>query len=428
MSDTVVKVEGLHKKFCQSLKRSLFYGTIDAAKSMFGFPIENVDLRKKEFWALQDINFELKHGETLGLIGQNGSGKTTLLRLINGIFPPDKGKIMMNGRIGALIAVGAGFHPHMTGRENIYLNGTILGMTKTEIRRKLDEIIDFADIGDFIDAPVATYSSGMTVRLGFAIAINCEPDILLIDEILAVGDVKFQRKCLDRLKEIRKNGASIIIVSHNLQNIEAMAEKSVLLNYGQVKYYGLTKEAIPIYELLLLNKTIPNELDFKTHPQQEGKLNIVFQHKDWGTTHEIVIEEIDIINSAGNSVLQIYSDESVSIVIKINAEEEIKNVLLYIRISYTFDKINLYNDKNIVCLGIRRTLDIRKGKSILQFKFDKLQLKTGSYQIAPYFYDWTFTQPYFQACYGYFDVKKEYPTMLNEEHPIFWKDPELIVR
>jgi lipopolysaccharide transport system ATP-binding protein len=233
MSDTLLKVEGLHKKFCQSLKRSLFYGTIDATKSMFGFPIENVDLRKKEFWALQDINFELKRGETLGLIGQNGSGKTTLLRLVNGIFPPDKGKITINGRIGALIAVGAGFHPHMTGRENIWLNGTILGMTKSELKQKFDEIIDFAEIGEFIDAPVATYSSGMTVRLGFAIAIHCKPDILLIDEILAVGDLGFQTKCYNMIGNLKKDGVASILVSHDLHSINAYCNKAILINHGQ---------------------------------------------------------------------------------------------------------------------------------------------------------------------------------------------------
>jgi lipopolysaccharide transport system ATP-binding protein len=232
MSDTVIKVESLHKKFCKSLKRSMLYGTIDAAKSMFGFPIENVDLRKKEFWALQDINFELKRGETLGLIGQNGCGKTTMLRLLNGIFPPDKGKITINGRIGALIAVGAGFHPHMTGRENIYLNGTILGMTKNELKRKFDEIVDFAEIGDFIDAPVATYSSGMTVRLGFAIAINCEPDILLIDEILAVGDLGFQTKCYNMIGALKKSGVASILVSHDLHSINAYCNKAILINNG----------------------------------------------------------------------------------------------------------------------------------------------------------------------------------------------------
>jgi lipopolysaccharide transport system ATP-binding protein len=247
MSETVIKVEGLHKKFCQSLKRSLFYGTIDAAKSMFGFPIENVDLRKKEFWALQDINFELKRGETLGLIGQNGSGKTTLLRLLNGIFPPDKGKITINGRIGALIAVGAGFHPHMTGRENIYLNGTILGMTKSEIKRKFDEIVDFAEIGNFIDSPVATYSSGMTVRLGFAIAIHCEPDILLLDEILAVGDGKFHQKSFSKINKLLTNGTSVVFVSHSMQLIQMICKDAAFMDFGKIIQYGRVEDVVGFY-------------------------------------------------------------------------------------------------------------------------------------------------------------------------------------
>jgi lipopolysaccharide transport system ATP-binding protein len=248
MSNTIIKVEGLHKKFCQSLKRSLFYGTIDATRSMFGFPIENVDLRKKEFWALNDINFELKRGETLGLIGQNGSGKTTLLRLINGIFPPDKGKITIHGRIGALIAVGAGFHPQMTGRENIYLNGTILGMTKNDLRRKISEIIDFAEIGDFIDSPVATYSSGMIVRLGFSIAIHAEIELLLVDEILAVGDLGFMLKCYNKIGELKKNGVTTLYVSHDMQGINNLSNSVLFLHKGQVQYFGNPAEAISLYK------------------------------------------------------------------------------------------------------------------------------------------------------------------------------------
>ena len=203
------------------------------ARSMLGYSIDNVELRKNEFWALQDINFELKRGETLGLIGQNGCGKTTLLRLINGIFPPDKGRIEINGRIGALIAVGAGFHPHMTGRENIYLNGIILGMTKKEIDKKFDEIIDFAEIGDFIDSPVCTYSSGMNVRLGFAIAIHTNPELLLIDEILAVGDMGFTIKCLNKIDKIISNSA-VVFVSHNMQFISRICSEVIVLGKGEV--------------------------------------------------------------------------------------------------------------------------------------------------------------------------------------------------
>ena len=284
MSETVIKVEGLYKKFCQSLKRSLFYGTKDAVKSMFGFPIENVDLRKKEFWALQDINFELKRGETLGLIGQNGSGKTTLLRLINGIFPPDKGKITINGRIGALIAVGAGFHPHMTGRENIWLNGTILGITKAELKRKFDEIVDFAEIGDFIDSPVATYSSGMTVRLGFAIAIHCEPDILLIDEILAVGDINFQKKCFEKMNEIQKNGTSILFVSHSVSNHERICQNGILLKNGQQMFIGTIREVIKQYY---------DEID-------EQNFNKIIPKKNIVGVNNFIIEKVVVYEEGGD--------------------------------------------------------------------------------------------------------------------------------
>jgi len=164
--DVVIAVNHVSKKFCKNLKRSMLYGTYDLVRSMFGLKIESGYLRKEEFWALKNVRFELKRGETLGIIGANGSGKTTLLRLLNGIFPPDKGEIRINGRIGALIAVGAGFHPHMTGRENIYLNGAILGMTRTEIDRKFDAIVEFAGIGDFLDAPISTYRRQETVRGG----------------------------------------------------------------------------------------------------------------------------------------------------------------------------------------------------------------------------------------------------------------------
>lgn len=272
MSDTLIKVENLYKKFCTSLKRSMMYGSYDAMRDMSGISYDAMRLRKREFWALQDINFKLRRGEALGLIGQNGCGKTTLLRLLNGIFPPDKGQITINGRIGALISVGAGFHPHMTGRENIFLNGTILGMTKTEIKRKFDEIVDFAEIGEFLDAPVATYSSGMTVRLGFAIAIHCEPDILLIDEILAVGDYVFHMKCYDKIQQLIAN-CSVILVSHDEMAIRSVCKEVAILKTGKLSQLGPTDDMLIKYRSMVIHEQL--EKNVKTGK----KLNTYFTEK-----------------------------------------------------------------------------------------------------------------------------------------------------
>lgn len=289
MTDVVLNIEGLNKKFCRSLKRSMLYGTVDAMMDMANIHRNPDLLRKKEFWALKDINFELKRGETLGLIGQNGCGKTTLLRLINGIFPPDSGKITIKGRIGALIAVGAGFHPYMSGRENIYLNGTILGMNRLEIKRKFDEIVDFAEIGEFLDAPVATYSSGMTVRLGFAIAIHCDPDILLIDEILAVGDVGYQLKCFNKIGELRQQGVSTLLVSHDLHNMSTYANKILLINKGHQVFLGEVSEGLSIYKK-----------EFEQILHSEGEIEKVnngtnyFEVKDISFSPKLVNNKIEI--------------------------------------------------------------------------------------------------------------------------------------
>ena len=225
--NVVLKVEGVGKKFCRSIKHVLTYGTVDIAKDFLGISPRSHRLRRGEFWALRGLGFELHRGDTLGLIGPNGSGKSTLLRLINGIFMPDCGEIHIRGKVGALIAVGAGFHPLLTGRENIYVNGQILGMSKREIDGKYEEIVAFADIGDFIDAPVKHYSSGMVVRLGFSVAIHCDPDILLVDEVLSVGDYSFQYKCFEKIKEVKRKGTTIVFVSHNMSAIQSVCEKGI---------------------------------------------------------------------------------------------------------------------------------------------------------------------------------------------------------
>lgn len=259
-SDVLIKVDNVSKKFCRDFKKSLWYGLKDTAADIFhpnkGCSANQEEeafslppLRPSEFWANQSISFEVKRGECLGLIGHNGAGKTTLLKMLNGLMKPDTGSIEMRGRIGALIALGAGFNPILTGRENVYVNGSILGLHKREIDDKLDEIIDFAELEDAIDAPVRTYSSGMQVRLGFAVATSIEPQILIIDEVLAVGDVGFRAKCYNRIHEMRKK-AAVIFVSHTMPHISRLCSQTIVMKNGVKIFDGNSTKAIDEYNKL----------------------------------------------------------------------------------------------------------------------------------------------------------------------------------
>ena len=230
--DTLVRVEGVSKRFCRSLKKSLWYGVQDIAGDLgWGNPAR--ELRADEFWALKHISFELRRGECLGLIGHNGAGKTTLLRMLDGLIKPDQGRIEIRGRVGGLIALGAGFNPILTGRENIYVNASVIGVSKREVNKKFDEIVDFSGIHEFIDAPVQSYSSGMSVRLGFAVAaILIQPDVLLLDEVLAVGDIGFIIKCMNAIRQLSKNSA-VIFVSHNMPFISWFCTRVMVLDQGR---------------------------------------------------------------------------------------------------------------------------------------------------------------------------------------------------
>jgi lipopolysaccharide transport system ATP-binding protein len=235
--EVLVKVEGVSKKFAKDLKRSLLYGLSDVATSLFGNNTKQVELRKDEFWSVQDVSFEVRRGECLGLIGHNGAGKSTLLKMLNGLITPDKGRIEMHGRVGALIELGAGFNPILTGRENIFNNAAILGFSKKEILEKFDEIVEFSEIGDYLDMPVQNYSSGMRVRLGFAVAAQMEPDILLVDEVLAVGDMGFVLKCFNQMDKLLQNTA-LILVSHSMPQVSRMATQLMMLEKGKVQFYS----------------------------------------------------------------------------------------------------------------------------------------------------------------------------------------------
>ena len=245
-SDEVLVIENLSKKFCRNLKKGMVYAGKDLISGTFNLNSKSHELRPYEFWALQDINLRLKRGDSVSLIGKNGSGKSTLLRLIAGLYPPDKGELKIRGSVASMIAVGAGFHAYMTGRENIYLNAAILGMEKSYVDKVFDEIVDFAEVENFLDSPVATYSSGMRVRLGFAIASSSRPDLLLLDEILAVGDRQFKVKCYNRIAKLKQDCA-VVFVSHNMSEIQRVTSRSLFLEDGKVLYRGPVETAIEKY-------------------------------------------------------------------------------------------------------------------------------------------------------------------------------------
>jgi lipopolysaccharide transport system ATP-binding protein len=237
MSEILVKVENVSKKFCRSLKNSLWYGMKDLTGELLGRCNGHGDLRKDEFWAVKDVSFELSRGQCLGLIGPNGAGKSTLLKMLNGLIKPDTGRIEMHGRVGALIELGTGFNPLLTGRENIYVNAAVLGIPTIQVDKKLDSIIQFAEIDDFIDMPVQHYSSGMRVRLGFAVAAQLDPDILIIDEVLAVGDVGFRAKCFNVIDRITRD-AAVILVSHSMPVVSRICSDVILMSRAKLAYCG----------------------------------------------------------------------------------------------------------------------------------------------------------------------------------------------
>jgi len=237
-NNTIIKVEGLSKQYLLNKSASpksdtLFDNVLTGVKN-----IKNITKKREtqEFWALKDVSFEIKQGDRVGIIGRNGAGKSTLLKILSRITPPTKGRIEIYGRLASLLEVGTGFHGDLSGRENIYLNGSILGMSKHEIDRKFDEIVAFAEVEQFLDTPVKRYSSGMYVRLAFAVAAHLEPEILIVDEVLAVGDAAFQKKCIGKMKDVSNGGRTILFVSHHMASIQSLCNKAIVLKKGMIDF------------------------------------------------------------------------------------------------------------------------------------------------------------------------------------------------
>jgi ABC-type polysaccharide/polyol phosphate transport system ATPase subunit len=272
-------------------------------------------LQEKEFWAVHDVNFTVKKGEVVGIIGPNGAGKSTTLKLLSGILMPTQGTLKINGRLSALIEVTAGFHPDLTGRENVYLNGTILGMKKKEIDDKFEEIVDFSGIREFIDTPVKRYSSGMMSRLGFSVAAHIDPEVLLVDEVLAVGDIAFQSKCAQKMRELLKSGVTIAIVSHNLPLIQSLCQRVILINRGQVVKEGSPNEVIPFYE---------NLMSEKKEEELREKLKRADQVKPKDKS-PLTIHDIKIVDQTGNHLKNCTFGTDITVKVEFEAHEKIES-------------------------------------------------------------------------------------------------------
>ena len=312
-NDLAIQVQGVGKKYCRSLRRTLVYGVQDVTRDLFGITSEPTELRQDEFWALDDVSFEVKCGECLGVIGANGAGKSTLLKLLNGVILPDKGRIHVHGRVGGLVELGAGFHPMLTGRENIQLNGAILGLSKKEIDDEVDAIVEFADLGKFIDSPVKYYSSGMYVRLGFAIVAHTKPDILLIDEALAVGDGAYRMKCFQHFLERKRAGLTIILISHNMIDINRLCDRVVIMANGEKIHDGDVSAGIATYEDLLSKKH-----DF--HDQR------ALNAPAW-------IEGIELFDSQGNPRDNFETGDDLVAELTISATRAVPNARLIVHVS-----------------------------------------------------------------------------------------------
>ena len=377
ISDGVaIRVDHVSKKYCKSLKRAMRYGVKDIGRNAVGLSSHSDRLRKDEFWAVDDVSFEVKKGETLGIIGPNGSGKTTLLKMLNGIFWPDRGKISVKGRVGALIEVGAGFHPLLTGRENVYINAAILGMTKEEVDEKFDDIIEFADIGDFLDTPVKFYSSGMFVRLGFAVAVHCEPDILLVDEVLAVGDFKFQSKCLKFMTDnVLKRGCSVIFVSHNRYAVQDVCEQTLYLKNGKMVQIGDTSDVMGRY----LNDI-----------EREDKIKKKTPHGFSTTEYDNEVTKVIFMDKEGNVKNKFKSGEEVCIRFYYSFKSRVQNPSIGISLFHTDQRYSLVSSTDYT-FNLHSGYDgfeipALQGKGYFEVSIDCLYIPVGIYTYSVYLF------------------------------------------
>jgi lipopolysaccharide transport system ATP-binding protein len=352
----VIEVENLKKKYIIGMNNTL------DLRSFINNIFSNKKDKNQSIWALDGISFNVEKGEILGLIGPNGSGKSTLLKILSKITYPTSGKARIRGKVSSLLEVGTGFHPELTGRENIYLNGSLLGMQRNEIKKKFDEIVDFSGVEFFLDTPVKHYSSGMYIRLAFSIAAHLEPEVLLVDEVLSVGDLYFKQKSLDKMNEVSSMGRTILFVSHDLDAIQKICKKGILLKEGKINFEGKINDVINTYK----NRS-PIENPFKSDKKQINR--------------KISLDNFDLFDSLGNKTNNVSSGDRVRLSIGISSELFVKNIRIRLAILNTFGEIVF--ELNNYLSGDR--IDLQKGSNKITCEIEKLPLNKGKYIIDFWF-------------------------------------------
>jgi lipopolysaccharide transport system ATP-binding protein len=366
MSDIAIRVDGLGKAYqiTRGSTRSRYRTLQEDLIGLVRRPFSRADAPRREtFWALKDISFEVKHGEVLGIIGRNGAGKSTLLKILSRITKPTVGRADLYGRVGSLLEVGTGFHPELTGRENVFLNGTILGMTRGDIQRRFDEIVAFAEVEQFLDTPVKRYSSGMYMRLAFAVAAHLEPEILVVDEVLAVGDAKFQEKCLGKMNEVAKQGRTVLFVSHNMAAVERLCHYGLVLESGCVKFTGNTHRAIDHY--------------LESYSKSLAKLE---KREDRIGSGEIVVAEILVRDSNQNIVDTVKSGQDIQIVFRYTGRQGYYNPRLRFSIlvkTVTDAPVFLHHNRLT-----RETFEALTDSGAFVCSIQRLPLTAGTYRLT----------------------------------------------
>lgn len=377
MSDTAIRVAGLSKKYQIGGRHKQYSRLGDQVMDAMLSPFRRVGnlLQGKSssasdldeiFWALKDVSFEIKHGEIMGIVGHNGAGKSTLLKILSRITEPTVGYADVFGRVGSLLEVGTGFHPELTGRENIYLNGSILGMRRAEIDRKFDEIVDFAEVEQFLDTPVKHYSSGMYVRLAFSVAAHLEPEILLIDEVLAVGDVAFQKKSLGKMENVSQQGRTVVFVSHNMNALQRLCPRSILLDHGRLLAQDDTSGIIEQYLAVASTKSAgPNSWIDLTEKKRDGMGTIRFTSVSY-SGDDPALRNHPHTNGAMEVSMKIFS----------RSKRSVGSIAVII-----FDR---YGTKlvNADTLSFGKPIDLREGENTVKLKIDQVHLNPGLYTLG----------------------------------------------